>query len=67
MELMYAEIQLVAKRRQREGVAEMARLHEMIGQQLCEDTDDAEVVVGIEKTAARGWPRWSPQGTRSTG
>jgi len=26
----------------------MARLHELIGQQLGEDTDDAKVVIGIE-------------------
>ena len=26
----------------------MARLHELIGQQLGEDADDAEVVIGIE-------------------
>ena len=48
MELMDAAGRVLAKRRLPEGVAGMARLHEMIGQQLGEDADDAEVVVGIE-------------------
>ena len=47
MELMDAAGRVLAKRRLPEGVAGMARLHEMIGQQLGEDADDAEVVVGI--------------------
>ena len=32
----------------------MARLHELTGQQLGEDADDAEVVIETEPTAARG-------------
>jgi transposase len=48
VELMDAAGRVLARKRLPEGVAGMARLHEMIGQQLGEDADDAEVVVGIE-------------------
>ena len=48
VELMDEAGRVLAKRRLPEGVAGMARLHELIGQQLGEDADDAEVVVGIE-------------------
>ena len=48
MELMDAAGRVLAKRRLPEGVAGMARLHELIGQQLGEDAEDAEVVIGIE-------------------
>jgi hypothetical protein len=48
VELMDAAGRVLAKRRLPEGVAGMARLHEMIGEQLGEDADGAEVVVGIE-------------------
>ena len=48
VELMDAAGRVLAKRRLPEGVAGMARLHELVGQQLGEDADDAEVVVGIE-------------------
>jgi transposase len=48
VELMDAAGRVLARRRLPEGVAGMARLHELVGQQLGEDTDDAEVVVGIE-------------------
>jgi transposase len=48
VELMDAAGRVLAKRRLPEGVAGMARLHEMIGQQLGEDADGAEVAVGIE-------------------
>jgi hypothetical protein len=48
VELMDAGGRVLAKRRLPEGIAGMARLHEMIGQQLGEDADDAEVVIGIE-------------------
>ena len=48
VELMDAAGRVLAKRRLPEGVAGMARLHELIGQQLGEDADDAEVVIGIE-------------------
>jgi hypothetical protein len=39
---------VLAKRRLPEGVAGMARLHELIGEHLGEDADDAEVLIGIE-------------------
>ena len=48
VELMDDAGRVLAKRRVPEGVAGMARLHDLIGQQLGEDADDAEVVVGIE-------------------
>jgi hypothetical protein len=48
VELMDAAGRVLAKRRLPEGVAGMARLHELVGQQLGEDTADAEVVIGIE-------------------
>jgi transposase len=47
VELMDAAGRRLAKARLPEGVAGMARLHAMIGEQLGED-DEAEVVVGIE-------------------
>jgi transposase len=47
VELMDAAGRVLAKRRLPEGVAGMARLHEMIGQQLGEDAD-AEVAAGTE-------------------
>jgi transposase len=48
VELMDAAGRVLAKRRLPEGAAGMTRLHELIGQQLGEDADDAEVVIGIE-------------------
>jgi len=48
VELMDATGQVLASRRLPEGVAGMARLHELIGQQLGEAGEDAEVVIGIE-------------------
>ena len=48
VELMDQAGRVLAKRRLPEGVAGMARLHELIGQQLGEDADDAEVLIGIE-------------------
>ena len=48
VEVMDEAGRVLAKRRLPEGVAGMARLHELIGRQLGEDADDAEVVVGIE-------------------
>jgi transposase len=48
VELMDAAGRVLARRRLPEGVAGMARLHELVGQQLGEDGEDAEVVVGIE-------------------
>jgi hypothetical protein len=47
VELMDAGGRVLAKGRLPEGVAGMARLHEMVGQQLGEDAD-VEVVIGIE-------------------
>jgi hypothetical protein len=48
VELMDAGGRVLAKRRLPGGVAGMARLHELVGQQLGEDADDAEVLIGIE-------------------
>ena len=48
VELMDAGGRVLARKRLPEGVAGMARLHELIGQQLGEDDQDAEVVIGIE-------------------
>ncbi len=48
VELMDAAGKVLARRRLPEGVAGMARLHELIGQQLGADAEDAEVVIGIE-------------------
>src|SRR5258708_27605084 len=47
-ELMEAGGRVLARRGLPEGVAGMARLHELIGQYLGEDDQDAEVVIGIE-------------------
>jgi transposase len=48
VELMDAAGRVLAKRRLPEGVAGMTRLHELVGQQLGEGDQDAEVVIGIE-------------------
>jgi transposase len=48
VEVMDEAGRVLAKRRLPEGVAGMARLHELVGQQLGEDAGDAEVVIGIE-------------------
>ena len=48
VELMDAAGRVLARRRLPEGAAGMARLHELAGQQLGEDDQDAEVVTGIE-------------------
>jgi hypothetical protein len=48
VELMDAAGRVLARRRLPEGVAGMARLHELVGQQLGADAEDAEVVIGIE-------------------
>jgi transposase len=48
VELMDATGRRLAKARLPEGVAGMARLHAMIGEQLGEDTDETEVSIGIE-------------------
>jgi hypothetical protein len=48
VELMDAAGRVLARRRLPEGVAGMARLHDLIGQQLGEEDQDAEVVIGIE-------------------
>ena len=52
VELMDAAGRVLARRRVPEGVAGMARLHELIGQHLGVDDEDAEVVVGIETDRA---------------
>jgi transposase len=48
VELMDAAGRVLGRKRLPEGAAGMARLHELIGQQLGEDGEDAEVVIGIE-------------------
>jgi transposase len=48
VELMDVSGRRLAKARLPEGVAGMARLHSMIGEQLGEEADDTEVIVGIE-------------------
>jgi transposase len=48
VELMDQSGRRLAKARLPEGVAGIARLHAMIAEQLGEDTDEAEVLVGIE-------------------
>ena len=48
VEVMGAAGKVLARKRLPEGVAGMARLHELIGQQLAGDAEDAEVVIGIE-------------------
>jgi len=48
VELMDVSGRVLAKARLPEGVAGIARLHALIGQQLGEDAEDAEVVIGIE-------------------
>jgi hypothetical protein len=46
VELMDERGRVLARKRQPEGVAGMARLHELIGELLGEDADDAEVITG---------------------
>ena len=46
VELMNERGRVLARKRLPEGVAGMARLHELIGEQLGEDADDAEVIIG---------------------
>ena len=48
VEVMDEAGKVLAKKRLPEGVAGIARLHAMIGGQLGEDAEDAEVVIGIE-------------------
>ena len=48
VELMDAAGRVLARNWLPEGVAGMARLHELTGQHLGEDGEDAEVVIGIE-------------------
>jgi hypothetical protein len=48
VEVMDAVGRRLVKARLHEGVVGMARLHAMIGEQLGEDTDGAQVAVGIE-------------------
>jgi transposase len=48
VELMDAAGRVLGRKRLPEGVAGMARLHELIGEQLGDDADGAEVVIGIE-------------------
>jgi transposase len=48
IEVMDAAGRVLAKARLPEGMAGIARLHELAGQHLGEDAGDAEVVIGIE-------------------
>jgi Transposase/Transposase IS116/IS110/IS902 family len=48
VELMDAAGRVLARKRLPEGAAGMARLHELTGQHLGQDGEDAEVVIGIE-------------------
>src|ERR1039458_6797835 len=48
VEVMDERGRVLARARLPEGVAGMARLHELIGEQLGEGADDAEVVIGTE-------------------
>jgi transposase len=48
VELMDTAGRVLARKRLPEGVAGIARMHELIGQQLGQDAEDAEVVIGIE-------------------
>jgi transposase len=48
VELMDEAGRVLARRRLPEGVAGMARLHELVGEHLGEDPDTAVVVIGIE-------------------
>lgn len=48
MEVMDSSGHRLAKARLPEGVAGMARLHAMIGEQVGDGLDDTEVLVGIE-------------------
>ncbi len=48
MEVMDAAGRVLGRKRLPEGVAGMAGLHELIGQQLSDDLDAAQVVIGIE-------------------
>jgi hypothetical protein len=48
VEVMSEAGKVLARKRLPEGVAGMAGLHALIGRHLGEDSDDAEVVVGIE-------------------
>ena len=67
VELMNEQGRVLARKRLPEGVAGMARLHELIGEQLGEGADDAEVITGTGTDRGRGWPRWSRPGMWSTG
>ena len=48
VELMDAAGRVLARGRLPEGVTGMARLHALIGQQLGQDADETEMVIGIE-------------------
>src|SRR5215831_14174234 len=48
VELMNEQGRVLARKRLPEGVAGMALLHELIGEQLGEDADDAGVIIGTE-------------------
>ena len=66
VELMDQAGRRLARARLPEGVAGIARLHAMIGEQLGEDADEAEVLVGTETDRGPGWPPCSPPATPCT-
>jgi Transposase len=63
VELMDEHGRVLARGRLPEGVAGMARLHELIGEQLGEGADDAEVVIdsgnGLQQAALTWAAAWS--------
>jgi hypothetical protein len=50
----------LARPRLGEGVAAIARFHELIADHLPESDGPGQVMIGIETGRARGWPRWWP-------
>ena len=67
VELMDEAGRRLAKARLPEGVAGIARLHAMIGEQLGEDAEAGRGGwSGSRPTAARGWPRCSRPDTPCT-
>jgi hypothetical protein len=63
VEVMDAAGRVLARVRLPEGVAGMARLHELVGRHLGEDAEDAQVVIGIETDRGPWWLPWSRPGT----
>src|SRR3954470_7147379 len=53
----------LARARLPEGVAGIARLHELIAGVVAEEAEPGQVSIGIETDRGRGWPRWSRPAT----